>query len=198
MHRFRHYFQAYRPFNATLETTNLDDIIPYPDELQQILQREPLVDDHGGRPPASTLAFLDRELSTLDEHLAKLSKQTDISTANIMKRWNTHKSRRGSLWNIYQRYFMAHMDEELARLQLDSQMKATGKIRSEAYIAFLNAYPDSWPEVLEVWAQYAEHGKPIKSAQQRSQEFNRTWRTICRLVSIASSCEELRQINTLF
>lgn len=64
-HQFRHYFPGLPATDAMLETTlsdldiNLNDILWYPDELQQILQEPTLTFLNGG------------ELSSLDEDLAK-------------------------------------------------------------------------------------------------------------------------------
>ena len=186
-------FPGLPPFNTTnmsLEEFDLElgDLTVLPEELQQMLQeREPLVDNKGGRPSSQTLKTIDNELATIDKGLARLSKSTGISVASIMKRWNTTKNRGGSLWNIYQRYFNAHKEDELARLGLDLSTVVTGKVRADAYLAFRDAYPTTWPEVLEVWAQYTEVEHPAKTLQQRSLQFRQVWRTLSNLVCISST-----------
>jgi hypothetical protein len=170
----------------TLADINLrpEDLLPYPEELQNMLQEEePVIDKHGGRPSSTTLRLVDTELAAMDTKLNELSKTTGISITNILKRWNTMKTRGSSLWNIYQKYFTANKVEELGRLSLDPTAKVTGLVCSKAYVAFRKEYPGTWPEVLEVWAQYAELGGGSKTAQQRALEFRRSWRTICNIVS---------------
>ena len=185
-------FPGLPPFDSTdmtLADIGLcpEDLIPYPEELQSMLQaEEPVTDKRGGRPSSKTLSVVDAELATLDTKLNNLSKKTGISITNILKRWNTTKTRGSSLWNLYQKYFTANKAEELHRLGLDTAAKVTGVVRSEAYVAFRKEYPDSWPEVLEVWAQYEELGGARKTAQQRALAFRRTWRTICSIVSLYS------------
>ena len=176
---------SYKPIDISLEDLNInvEDLMPFPEELQQMLrQHEPVIDNKGGRPSSQTLKIVDDQLAELDKQLAQLSKATGISVASIMKRWNTTKSRGGSLWNVYQRYFTAHKDDELARLGLNPSTVVTGKIRAESYVAFRNAYPATWPEILEVWAQYTEVQNPYKTVQQRTLQFRQVWRTVCNLV----------------
>ncbi|KIL57472.1 hypothetical protein M378DRAFT_16228 [Amanita muscaria Koide BX008] len=173
---------AFEPTDMTFADVNVnpEDLFLYPEELQDMLQAEELlVDKRGGRPSSQTLAVVDGELAVMDTKIAELSKKTGISVTNILKRWNTTKTRGSSLWNIYQRYFTANKAEELARLGLDPTTKVKGLVRSQAYVAFRKVFPDAWPEVLEVWAQYAELENSGKSAQQRALAFRRTWRTIC-------------------
>jgi hypothetical protein len=183
-------FPGLAPFDTTditLADINMkpEDLIPYPEELQGLLQaQEPLVDKRGGRPSSQILATVDEELANMDMRLNQLSKKTGISITNILKRWNTTKTRGGSLWNIYQKYFTANKAEETGRLGLDPTAKVTAEVRSQAYVAFRKAYPETWPQVLEVWGQYAELEGGNKSAQQRALAFRRTWRTICGIVSI--------------
>ena len=182
-------FPGLPPFNPTdmsLEDFEIEpeDLTVLPEELQQLLQeREPLVDNKGGRPSSQTLKTIDNELTEIDKRLARLSKATGVSVASITKRWNITKTRGGSLWNIYQRYFNDHKEDELARLKLDPLTTTiTGKVRADAYIAFRDAYPSTWPEVLEVWAQYDEAENPAKTLQQRSIQFRQVWHTLNNLV----------------
>ncbi|KIL58692.1 hypothetical protein M378DRAFT_170245 [Amanita muscaria Koide BX008] len=175
---------VFNPTETSLEDLDLDaeDLTVLPAELQQMLQEhEPLVDNKGGRPSLQTLKSIDDELLVLDKRIAQLSKLTKVSVSSIMKCWNTTKTRGGSLWNIYQRYFTAHKEDELVRLGLDPSTTVTGKVRADSYIAFRDAYPTTWPEVLEVWAQYSEVGNPAKTLQQRSLQFRQVWRTLCNL-----------------
>ena len=178
--------QPFVPMDLTLEDVEVrpEDLIPFPDELQELLRaEEPLLDTHGGRPSSQTLNVVDAELASMDATLARLSKKTGISIANILKRWNTTKTRGSSLWNIYQRYFTANKDEELERIRLDPTTTVTGTVRSQAYVGFRKAFPETWPEVLDVWAQYKDLDNSNKSAQQRALAFRRAWRTICGIVS---------------
>jgi hypothetical protein len=175
----------FKPTNMSLEDLDLEpgDLTVLPEELQQLLQeREPVVDKKGGRPSLQTLKTIDDELTEFDKRLVRLSKDTGVSVASIMKRWNTTKNRGGSLWNIYQRYFNDHKEDELARLGLDPSAEITSKIRANAYIAFRDAYPTTWPAVLEVWAQYTEVENPAKTLQHRSLQFRQVWRTLSHLV----------------
>ena len=176
---------AFEPTDMSLKDLNLDpeDLMPFPEDLRQMLQQhEPLVDNQGGRPSSQTLKIVDDELAELDKRLTQLSKTTGISVTSIMKRWNTTKSRGGSLWNTYQRYFTAHKEDELARLGLDPSIVITGKIRANAYVAFRNAFPTTWPEILEYWAEFKEVENPMKTVQQRSMQFRHIWRALCNLV----------------
>jgi hypothetical protein len=180
-------FPAFNPTDMSFLDLNFaqDDLIPYTEELQNIIQeKEPLTDKRGSRPSSQTLEKIDSELADLDRHLAQLSKTTGIPVASIMRRWNTTKSRGGGLWNIYQRYFNSNKDIELARLGLDKSTEATSKTRADAYIAFRNEYPTFWPEILEVWAQYTEVETPTTTLQQCSLRFGQTWRTITNIVCL--------------
>jgi hypothetical protein len=181
-------FPSLPPFEPTdmawADVNVTPEDLTYPEELQKLLQEEePLVDKRGGRPSSQTLAIVDKELADMDIKLNELSKSAGISITNILKRWNTTKTRGASLWNTYQQYFTAYKAEELGRLNLDPTTQATGLIRSQAYVAFRKAYPDTWPQVLGVWAQCAELENGNKSVQQRALAFRRTWRTICDIVS---------------
>lgn len=181
-------FPALPPFEPTdmsWEDVNIAaEAMIYPEELEKLLKdEEPLVDKRGGRPSSQTLAIIDSELANMDIRLNELSKKTGISITNVLRRWNTTKTRGASLWNTYQQYFTAHKAEELSRLSLDPTTQVTGSVRSQAYVAFRKAYPETWPEVLGVWAQYAELENGNKSVQQRALAFRRTWRTICDIVS---------------
>ena len=179
---------SFKPTEMSLEDLNLnpEDILPYPDELRQMLQEhEPLIDNKGGRPSSQTLKTVDDELTELDKRLTQLSKITGISVGSIMKRWNTTKSRGGSLWNIYQRYFTAHKEDELTRLGLDPCITVTGKIRADAYVAFRDVYPTTWPELLEYWAECTEVENSVKTVQQRGLQFRHIWRTLRNLVCTA-------------
>ena len=69
-----------------------------------------------GRLSTALQEILKDGLKELDKVAKRISVETGLSVPQVKERWRVKDGRTVSPWNIYQEYFGAHVEEELARL----------------------------------------------------------------------------------
>lgn len=78
-----------------------------------------------GRLSKEKRQALDDGYKRMDEVVKEISLQTGLPVQLVINRWNRASTRKKNRWNIYQKYFRAHLHQEMMRLSPKSQTNCT-------------------------------------------------------------------------
>jgi hypothetical protein len=161
-----------------------------------------------GRKSDDAKDILDKGIIKLEVDITSLAKESGYSIDQIYSKLGTTNSYAKSSWkwNTYLKYFKDHEAAELDRLKgesgvpdLESMVSLhcfiifslfqcpegeviSNEIRSRCHEKFKAAYPDTWMEILETYRDLKEHDLGLKTLQQRTRDFNRSWGVLTNMV----------------
>ncbi|KAM6496643.1 hypothetical protein JOM56_007116, partial [Amanita muscaria] len=126
-----------------------------------------------GRPSKAVLQLYADKFEEVDRIFLELAEQCGRSIQKIRRQYNKHHSQpnySGNVWNIYQRYFTEHLEQELARLPGQS-LHPLKEPCSAAFSQFQTDHKDNWRDILTTWSNIVDLDTAGMTRAHRKKEF---------------------------
>jgi hypothetical protein len=149
---------------------------------------QPLNGDSGfstGRISNDNHNILKRGFADIEKILNDLQRHTGLAASQILKLWNkqtTASHSNGNLWNVYEKYFRANKAVELERLRPDPDGNVPAKTARNCFTAFKQDLPDTWVEILEIYAEADILDSSDTTVAERGRQFHKFTEKIIDMV----------------